>query len=230
MKRLRLQKEYQKQIGKIERQIERLKSELENTKTAACEKKKMADSLETRIEHDKKMQQIAKSLFYQSGEVAKLAVEKMKKRIAIGIPYQKRKRQQQINQIIHGLQSSTPRDQAIGLNDCCRFFTEELQLGKTIALWNGPVLIESGRRQKTCLSCSAGSCEPVFCFRGWSDNPPCSQSCWPGMESDRCHPRTTISGHSRHITATPPTRINIRSLHNPAFSPQGCKWRHIFSA
>lgn len=162
MERLSLQQGYREQLSEIETQTERLQGELGKTEAKVSEEQRTVNALETQAEQDKKIWQIAKDLLHQASGSSVRALEVVKKRVTSGIPYQRRERLRQIEQILGGLRSADIKTLAAALHDGCRFFAEELRLGRTITLWNEPVTMEDGRWQKHAYQVRLGLVNQFF--------------------------------------------------------------------
>lgn len=145
--RLRLREQHQAHTGEVERQIERMKDEIERTGAVLREERKRVEELGARLEAARKIKRKGERLLSKAVEVAMPSVEKMTGRVSSGIPCRRKERREQIERIMAGLRSSVLREQADALVDYSTFHAEELRLANSIDLWNEPVLLDGGKRE-----------------------------------------------------------------------------------
>ncbi len=147
LERLRLQEQHESNVGEIERQIERLRDDLEKTDAAVREEAEKLHAVKAQVEQDKRAKRAAELLVSQVAASVLDAAGRMAKRVSAGIPYRKPQRQEQIGRVVEELGDSDLLVQADALTDYFSFCAEELRLAGSVHLWNEPVLLDGGKRQ-----------------------------------------------------------------------------------
>ncbi len=162
LERLRLREQHQAEIAEVERHIERLKDDIEKTNTTLQEERKLVGDLEATIEKDTKIKQVTELVIARAAKIFLPAAERVKKRVDTGITYRRKERQEQIARIIEGIGNPDPQVQADSLNDYLSFLAEELRLANSVNLWNEPVLLDDGKRQKHAYQIRLGLVNHFF--------------------------------------------------------------------
>ena len=100
--------------------------------------------------------QATRDLLAETSMHALAAASEVKQRIASGIPYKRAERLATIDDVIDGLKSDDPAGRGRAIQDFWTLYIEDLRLGRSIDLWNEPVLIDGGKLRKNSYQVRLG--------------------------------------------------------------------------
>jgi len=162
LERLRLQEQHKSDVGEIDRQIERLRNDLEQTDAAVREEAAKLRAVEAHVEEDKRAKQRAELVVSQAAASALDAAGGMAARVRGGIPYHKPQREERIGRVVEGLEDRDLLVQADALSNYFSFCAGELRLAGSVQLWNEPVLLDGGERQTHAYQVRLGLVSQFF--------------------------------------------------------------------
>ena len=162
MKRLRMQEQYQARIDEIQKQIKRLEADLKDTITDVHNEKACVDKLSAGIKRFKEFNKAVTYLLTKTTNMILPVLKRMQYRVAAGIPYHRDERLARVESIIEDVSNADIMTKGEGLKNFWLFVSEELQLAKSIKLWNEPVFLEGGKRRKHAYQVRLGLVNQFF--------------------------------------------------------------------
>ncbi|MFW6032926.1 MAG: DUF3450 family protein [Phycisphaeraceae bacterium] len=133
-------------VDALERQIDRLETDLSRIgKDAAAQEQAVAD-LRTRRQELEQSADAASELVTHAAEAAAPVAAAIEQRVSEGIPFEKAPRRSRAEAIAAGLDEPGLMEQSAALTDLWSMLDAEFRLAGGRDLWNEPVRLQQGRR------------------------------------------------------------------------------------
>lgn len=162
MESLRLHENHKQETGGVEQQIARLEEQLEKGNAAAEQERQSVERLRINIEKLKQDVQLIREMFVEISEKALTVAGSVRKYIEKGIPFHKQQRLSRVKQMLGDLRNSEIVTKGKALIALYKFIAEELRFGRSVDIWNEPVIIENGAVEKHSFQIRIGLVTQVF--------------------------------------------------------------------
>jgi len=145
--RRRAEQVHAQQVESMQRQIDRLKEDLETVETARQASQDELDEVRARHESIRRSIEASRQWLTQAAKQTRPIVDAFSQRIDAGIPFEKQTRADKFAEAQGGLSSDDSARQAEALAGAYQAMGDELAVGRRIELANTPIFLDGGRQR-----------------------------------------------------------------------------------